>query len=75
VMGRGALVGRVVITRCSVGKPDSDQVVGSCKGVRDAVAKWLGIDDGDPAITWVVEQKKAPRAGQGTSIRIEGRRG
>ena len=40
-----------------------------------AVAKWLGIDDGDPSITWVVEQKKTPRAGQGTSIRIEGRRG
>jgi len=75
VRHRWRSVGRVVITRCSVGKPDSDQVVANCKGVRDAVAKFLGIDDGDPSITWVVEQKKTPRAGQGTSIRIEGRRG
>ena len=47
---------------------DSDNMVGSQKHVRDAIAKVLGIDDGDPRVEYRVEQRKGP---WGIEIRIE----
>ena len=47
---------------------DSDNLVSSMKHVRDAIAKVIGIDDGDPRIDWRVEQK---RGSWGIEIRIE----
>ncbi len=37
----------VTLTRISPGHvpPDDDNVVGGLKGIRDEIAKWLGIDD------------------------------
>jgi copper chaperone CopZ len=35
----------VTLTRVSPGRLDSDGVVGSMKFVRDAVARWIGVDD------------------------------
>jgi len=49
---------RVTLTRVSPRKLDSDNLAMSCKHVRDAVAKMLGIDDGDPGVTWVYQQEK-----------------
>ncbi len=63
----------VTLTRCSTGWPDSDQAVTSMKHVRDGVADWLGIDDGDDRITWNVERRRVKRAETGTEIRIEAR--
>jgi hypothetical protein len=71
--GQWDRVGRVVITRNSTGKPDSDQVYGYCKGTRDAVAKFLGIDDGSDAVKWEVVAGKCKRAEAGTVIRFERR--
>lgn len=36
---------------------DSDNAVAACKAARDAVASWLGIDDGDPRTAWHYAQR------------------
>lgn len=45
---------RVQITRYSAGMLDTDNLQSACKGVRDGVADFLRVDDGDPRITWGV---------------------
>ena len=65
---------KVTITRIAPGKLDDDNLTGSAKHVRDGIADALGIDDGDPRITWVVEQAKftgAHRGGYSCAVRIE----
>lgn len=37
---------------------DSDNLQSSQKGVRDEVAKWLGIDDKSPLVTWNYAQRR-----------------
>ena len=56
-------VDRVLITRMGGRKLDSDNLVGSGKHVRDAIARWLGIDDGDERITWSYAQESGPLKG------------
>lgn len=53
---------RVVITRVSPRPLDSDNLTGSAKHVRDEVAAWLGVDDRDPRVEWLVAQEKGPAA-------------
>lgn len=53
------------ITLVRVGKRalDTDNLAGALKAVRDAIAKWLGVDDGPKGpITWAYAQEthKAP---------------
>jgi hypothetical protein len=52
----------VVLTRVSPRALDSDNLVGSCKHVRDGVADWLEVDDRAARVTWHVEQAKGPVA-------------
>jgi hypothetical protein len=61
----------VTLTRCAPGKIDSDGAVHAMKGVRDEVARWMDMDDGDERIEWIVERKKVPRKDRGTVIRVE----
>lgn len=63
----------VTMTRCSVGVCDDDGAIGAMKSCRDAIAKWLGVDDSDPRVEWRVEQRKCKRADVGVVIRIEAR--
>lgn len=35
---------------------DDDNLAGGCKALRDAVARWLGIDDGDVRVEWRYQQ-------------------
>lgn len=37
---------------------DDDNLRGALKGVRDAVAEWLRIDDRDPRVTWQYDQRR-----------------
>lgn len=47
---------------------DSDNAAGSCKYVRDAVAKFLGVDDGDETkVTWSNWQEPSKTYG----VRVE----
>ena len=48
---------------------DTDNLLGACKGARDSVAAWLGIDDGASCVVWTYDQEKIRR---GTyEVRIE----
>lgn len=48
----------VVLTRIGPRRLDSDNLAGSAKAVRDGVADWLGVDDGDESkVLWAYEQR------------------
>ncbi len=50
---------RVMLTRLSAGELDDDNAVGALKAVRDAIARWFGVDDGPKGpITWRYGQRK-----------------
>jgi hypothetical protein len=49
---------------------DSDNLVGSCKPLRDAIARSIGLDDGDKRLRWQYEQFET-KGRQGTIVRIE----
>lgn len=49
---------RVTLTRVSPRKLDDDNLQAAFKAVRDEVARWLGIDDGDPRVDWWYAQEK-----------------
>lgn len=66
-----ALPVTVELTRHGKQTMDDDGLVASMKHVRDGVADWLGVDDGDERITWVVKQRKAPKH-PGTMIVVAG---
>lgn len=51
----------VTLTRISPGVTDGDGLQGgTMKAVRDAVAEWIGIDDGHARIRWSYEQQGCP---------------
>lgn len=60
---------RVVITRVCPTPLDSDNTTSSGKHVRDAVAKWLGINDRRPEVEWIVLQESLGNV-VGTRIEI-----
>jgi hypothetical protein len=62
----------VTITRVGKRNLDSDNLVGSAKYVRDGIADWVGVDDGNPGYTWKVEAAKGDYA---CMIRLEARNG
>jgi hypothetical protein len=63
----------VTLTRIAPRTLDSDNVHGALKHVRDGVADWLGVDDGDARVTWEVGQERG--AAQQYAVRVEIRRG
>lgn len=52
----------VRITRVAPRALDSDNAVGGAKNVRDGVADWLRLDDGDHRIRWEYAQRKGDYA-------------
>lgn len=60
---------RIELVRFSPGTsiPDTDNVVGGLKGVRDQIAVQLGIDDGDRRHLWIYDGRKGP---WGVRVRI-----
>jgi hypothetical protein len=50
----------VKMTRVSAGKLDGDNLQSALKHVRDGIADWLGVDDGDPRISWEYDQRRGP---------------
>jgi len=59
----------VVITRFGKKLLDDDNLQGSAKFVRDALAEFLGIDDRTPDVSWIVGQQKGPYAVEVTIYR------
>lgn len=50
----------ITLTRVGPRRMDSDNSIGALKAVRDGVADALGIDDGDPRLTWEYRQETGP---------------
>lgn len=48
---------RITITRIGKRRLDDDNLSGSAKAIRDGVADWLRIDDGDERLTWRYRQE------------------
>jgi hypothetical protein len=48
----------ITLTRIAPRRLDSDNLAGSFKHVQDAVAKWLGVDDGSDRVRWTYEQRR-----------------
>ena len=40
---------------------DSDNLAGACKAIRDGIADGIGINDGDPRITWTYTQERSKK--------------
>jgi hypothetical protein len=57
---------RVEIVRVGPVAVDSDAAWTSAKGVRDEIAAWCGVDDGDSAWTWDVRGE----VGKGYAVRV-----
>jgi hypothetical protein len=51
----------IKMTRISPGMLDDDNAVGAMKAVRDSVAQYLGINDRDNRVKWLVGQEKGKR--------------
>lgn len=61
----------ITITRIGPRKLDSDNLAGSAKHVRDGVADWLGIDDGDERLTWLYAQRSEGAGVYACEVAIE----
>lgn len=48
---------KVLLVRVGKRRLDSDNLQGSLKAIRDAVAEWIGVDDGSPYYEWVYAQQ------------------
>ena len=46
------------LTRVGPKRMDDDNAIGSLKACRDAIAEWIGIDDG--ILTWAYSQRTGP---------------
>ncbi len=46
------------LVRVAPRKLDSDNLAGAFKAIRDGVADALGVNDGDPRITWLYDQRR-----------------
>jgi len=65
----------VTIVRIGPKALDGDNLQGSAKGVRDEVARYLGVDDADTEtrVTWRYAQEKSRGYGVRVEIAEEGR--
>lgn len=61
----------VALTRVAPRALDDDNLRAAAKSVRDGVADWLGIDDGDERIEWLYAQERGKPREYAVRIRIE----
>lgn len=52
----------VTLVRLAPNRLDSDNLAGAFKGVRDGIAEWLKIDDGDDRVQWRYSQEQRGKA-------------
>lgn len=63
---------RVTFTRLGTRTLDSDNLAGAFKHVRDTVAAFFRVDDGDERWGWVYQQEKAKEVGIRITIEPKG---
>jgi len=61
----------VTFTRYSCNVLDSDNLAGAFKGIRDALAREIGIDDGDLKVQYRYEQERIPKREHYFTVTIE----
>ena len=63
---------KCTIELCRIGprQLDSDNLAGSLKAVRDGVADALGLDDGDPRLVWLYDQRRGKPGEYAVLVRI-----
>lgn len=66
IVGRNRPV-TVTLTRLGGKALDGDNLASAFKGLRDEVAGWLGVDDGDDRVSWRYGQEPGGRVG----VRVE----
>ena len=64
----------ITITRIAPRRLDDVNLLSSIKAVQDGVCDALGIDDGDPAITWHYSQLKGKPKEYAVEVRIAERK-
>lgn len=60
----------VKLTRLSMRTMDSDGLAASCKHVRDAIAEWLRLDDGDERVHFQYAQEKCKKSQFGVRVQV-----
>src|SRR5689334_7850545 len=65
----------VGLCRVSAGTLDDDNLRGALKHVRDAVARWLGLDDADARIAFQYEQREGKRGDPRLRITVDDHQG
>lgn len=68
-LGRCKPIAEVVLVAMLHRRHDDDNLTGGLKPLRDAIASTLGIDDGDPRISFVVSQVQT-RGPEGCAVII-----
>jgi len=63
----------ITITRIALRHLDDDNCAGAQKHIRDGIADALGIDDGDPRLTWEYEQEKGAPGEYAVRVEIQRR--
>lgn len=58
----------VVVTRCGPRAMDDDNRTPTAKGIRDSISRWLGVDDRDPRVRFIVRGDEG--GGQGYAVRF-----
>lgn len=61
----------ITLTRIAPRDLDDDNLASGFKAVRDGVADWLGIDDGDKRLTWRYAQRRGKPKEYAAEIVIE----
>jgi hypothetical protein len=65
---------QVALTRIAPRDLDSDNLSPSCKSIRDEIAAFLGIDDRDPRVTWVYDQRRGKAREYSVEVEIKAAR-
>jgi predicted Fe-S protein YdhL (DUF1289 family) len=60
----------ITLTRIAPRELDDDNLAAGCKGARDGVADWLGIDDGDKRLSWAYAQRRGGKGEYALEVRI-----
>jgi hypothetical protein len=61
----------ITLTRVAPRPLDTDNLSSAFKAIRDGVADALTVDDGDPRLAWVYQQRRGQPREYGIAIRIE----
>jgi hypothetical protein len=63
----------VTLVRIAPRALDGDNLQSAFKAPRDEIARWLGVDDADPRVTWEYWQRRGGVGVYAVTVQLEGR--